>query len=423
MENLAYFFYRWFLAPLLRLTLNLLAPILGPKLRTLVKGKNQREFVLSEPEESLRERRPLWVHASSGEVEYARPVLRALKEKYPELPLLVTYSSPSAIRLIQSIPDLSAWGPVPWENGHDIRAFLERFKPRALMVARTDLWPILIDEVSKAGVPSLMFSATFASNSSRLKGFARCLTGFSLRRLSHLQLVSEDDRKSLGSLAAGLSVEIAGDTRFDQVSHRLSHPKPLPISLKPAMGRPVLIAGSTWPEDEQHLLSTIKEAPDWKVLLAPHETTPAHLESLERSLQEHGISFQKFSRGGNWTEQVLLLDQVGILAELYSWGDLAFVGGSFKKQVHSVMEPLAAGLRVLVGPHHLNNREALHFREVFAGQDPLVIPVSSSQDLLKALRNPALLQAKEQIRLLVRAQEGATLKALSWMERITPSGS
>ncbi|HRO67382.1 MAG TPA: glycosyltransferase N-terminal domain-containing protein [Pseudobdellovibrionaceae bacterium] len=416
MGTLAYVFYRWFLAPFVRLSLNLFSPVLGPKLRALVKSKNRREFVLSEPEEKIRERRPLWIHASSGEIEYARPVLRALREKHPDLPLLVTYSSPSAVRLIQSIPGLSAWGPVPWESPTDIRSFLRRFEPRALMVARTDLWPVLIDEVSKAGLPSLMFSATFAANSSRLRGFARRLTGFSLRRLSHLQLVSEDDRKSLGDLARGLSMEIAGDTRFDQVSHRLSHPKPLPVSLQPAMG-PVLVAGSTWPEDERPLLSAVKEAPDWKVLLAPHETTSAHLEGLERSLQEHGISFQRFSRGGNWTEQVLLLDRVGLLAELYAWGDLAFVGGSFKKQVHSVMEPLAAGLRVLVGPHHLNNREALSFREVLCGGHPLVLPVANSQDLLKALRNPSLLGEKTEIKKLVQAREGATTQALLWLER------
>lgn len=416
METPAYFFYRWFLAPFVKSSLNLFAPFLGPKLRTLVRGKNRREFALSEPEEAIRERRPLWIHASSGEVEYARPVLRALKEKHPELPLLVTYSSPSAIRLIQSIPDLSAWGPVPWESASDVQAFLRRFRPRALMVARTDLWPVLIDEVSKAGIPSLMFSATFASNSSRLRGFARWLTGFSLRRLTHLQVVSEDDRQSLGSLADGLSMEIAGDTRFDQVSHRLSHPKPLPVSLRPAMG-PVLVAGSTWPEDERHLLAAVKEAPDWKVLLAPHETTPAHLEGLERAMQENGLSFQRFSRGGSWTNQVLLVDHVGLLAELYSWGDLAFVGGSFKKQVHSVMEPLAAGLRVLVGPHHLNNREALSFREVLSRGTPLVLPVSGSQDLLKALRNSALVGDKTEIQKLVHAQEGATDKALTWMEQ------
>ena len=180
---------------------------------------------------------------------------------------------------------------------------------------------------------------------------------------------------------------------------------------------PVLVAGSTWPEDERHLLAAVKEAPDWKVLLAPHETTPAHLEGLERAMQENGLSFQRFSRGGSWTNQVLLVDHVGLLAELYSWGDLAFVGGSFKKQVHSVMEPLAAGLRVLVGPHHLNNREALSFREVLSKGTPLVLPVSGSQDLLKALRNSALVGDKTEIQKLVHAQEGATDKALAWMEQ------
>lgn len=416
LEQLFFLIYRLVLAPLARFLLICFAPVLTPKLRETVRGKREQRFTTKEMESLLRARRPLWIHAASGEIEYAKPLLRALHERAPDVPLLVTYSSPSALRMIQGIPELAAWGPAPWESSLELRNFIDRFQPRGLLVARTDLWPLMIHEAHRAQIPSLLFAATFAKNSSRLRGFSKYLTRFSLRRLSALQVVSAADLENLSDCVLSMPMEIAGDTRFDQVFHRLEHPKPLNDSLKPQVG-PVLIAGSTWPEDEAPLLEALSQSSAWRMILVPHEVHQDHLDLIKETLKKKSMSFRLYSDGGPWTEKVLIVNQVGFLAELYAWGDLAFVGGSFKKQVHSVMEPLAAGLRVIVGPSHLNNREALHFREVLCEDDPLVLVALDSKDLKTYLENPDLIHHQHQIKSLVKTHQGATDHALTWLHK------
>lgn len=417
---MSFLFYRFVLSPLAWVIFQSGRFFGDEKWRKLLRAKNSGAFHLANgwDEARLRDARPFWIHAASGEIEYARPVLRALKKRRPEIPLLVTYSSPSALRILEGLGEIDAWGPVPWEFAGEIRRFVKRFRPRAVLFARTDLWPVLADTLHREGVPTLLFSATFAANSSRLRGLARALTGRSLRGLSAVQVVSQEDLENLGDLARGLPLMIGGDTRFDQVFHRLSHPKPLPETLRPT-GGPVLVAGSTWPEDEAVLLPAFARAQGWKFCLAPHELGAGKIEGLERRLRELGLESQRFSAGGPWKKPVLLLDQMGLLAEVYAWGDLAFVGGSFRKQVHSVMEPLAAGCRVVVGPKHLNNREALAFAAEFAGDQPAVLTIRDSAGLEEILRDPAMLGAREEIRALVRAREGATEKVIAWCESLS----
>lgn len=415
-EGIVFFLYRWFGFPLLWLVLQMAAIFNRGKIGQLVRAKNRKDFHLKMSEEKIRAARPFWIHAASGEIEYARPVLRELKKRFPQIPILVTYSSPSAIRLIQGLSEVDAWGPGPWEFSSSVKKFLRRFEPRATLIARTDLWPVLAKEVAADGKPLLMFSATFAANSSRLRGWTRFLTAGSMKELSRLQVVSQEDCLNLGDLAADLKIEVCGDTRFDQVLYRLENSQSLPADLRPLTG-PVFIAGSTWPEDEDILLPAFAKAGGkWKFLLAPHEVGEKRLSDLEKRLQSMGLSSQRFSAGGPWKQQILLLDKVGILAELYAWGDLAFVGGSFRKQVHSVMEALAAGLRVIVGPFHENNREALAFRHESVSGKPVVQAIQSGTELQNLLLDQSLLGAKSEIRTLVKARQGATTKVVDWCE-------
>jgi 3-deoxy-D-manno-octulosonic-acid transferase len=238
--------------------------------------------------------------------------------------------------------------------------------------------------------------------------------------LTEIHCVSEDDRKNLEDLQLKCKICVSGDTRFDQVFHRLENPKALKSELMPTPDDFVFIAGSTWPEDEKHLLGALAKLKGQllKVIIAPHETTPAHLEQLEQQIQELGLESLRYSNAHHWPEgKILIVDQVGILAELYTWSDLAFIGGSFKKQVHSVMEALAAGVPVMVGPFHKNNREALFYQKKNFSAGMIVQVVHSADDivvLVDRMKKKILMlpQIKEQIRAEVYKNRNSTQRIL-----------
>jgi 3-deoxy-D-manno-octulosonic-acid transferase len=118
-----------------------------------------------------------------------------------------------------------------------------------------------------------------------------------------------------------------------------------------------------------------------RLILVPHEPTPEHLQALARQLDKLGLTHTLFSRGKWHDENILLVDQVGVLAELYAWGQFAFIGGSFKKTVHSVMEALGAGCLTFVGPYHKNNREAVQFHDLRLGSLQGVEVVQDAREL------------------------------------------
>lgn len=413
MTEFLFLIYRWFLAPLVEAILRLGALVGGTKWREFLRDKNDRQFHFGHgwSSESLIKARPLWIHAASGEVEYARSIVREWTQRQPTIPVVVTYTSPSAKRILPQVPGIAAWGPAPWERRRAIREFLDRFRPRAVLFARTDVWPLLADEVRRARIPGLLFSATFAENSSRLTFGAKRLTRRTLDCLDAVHVVSSADREALMKIGVRVPIEVSGDTRYDQALHRVEHPRELPLRWD-GQG-PVFVAGSTWPEDEAVLFEAVKSVPRWRLILVPHETHRSGelREACRRHFEEPSILSELREP---WTSRVLIVDQVGLLAELYSIGTIAFVGGSFRRKVHSVMEPLAAGKLTLVGPFHRNNREAILFQSILHHETSLVQLIRDADGLREILttyetRTPP---PSTEVRELVRKQSGATEKIL-----------
>ncbi|WP_374030093.1 3-deoxy-D-manno-octulosonic acid transferase [Bdellovibrio bacteriovorus] len=427
MSALVFYFYKFIIVPLAYFLLQLFRPFLQGKLREMIEDKNRGFYKIKRAgaENEIALARPYWIHAASGEIEYARPVIRELKRQHPEIPVLVTYSSPSAKKILESLHDVDVWAALPWDLDFLLLRFIKKWNPRVLMFSRTDVWPVLAAVAKKENIPTTLFSATFADNSSRLKGFTRYLTKFSLNRLSEIHCVSAEDIDNLHALNLDIPVVVSGDTRFDQVFHRLENPKALKSELIPSPEDFVFIAGSTWPEDEAVLIPALAKLKGVhiQVIIAPHETTPAHLEHLEAQFKNAGLRYVRYSQAQVWPAgSILLVDQVGILAELYTWADIAFVGGSFKKQVHSVMEALAAGLPVMVGPQHRNNREALFYQKKNFSSGMIVQVVHSADDVVVLLQRMKKQQEqiphiKEEIRAEIGKNRNSTQRVLSSLEK------
>lgn len=421
MSYVAFLIYRHFLVPISWLGLQIIALLKRGKIWEIVQAKNSQQVIYNNnmTADEIHKKRPFWIHAASGEIEYARPVIRELKQRFPEIPILVTYNSPSAKKILQSIPQIDAWCAQPWETPWSCREFIKRFQPRAWLVARTDVWPEIALTVSRHKIPALLFSATFAENSSRLRGFGLLLNRFALENLSQIFVVSADDQLNLAKLNLSVPVEIKGDTRFDQVFHRLENPKDIKLKLRPQTNEPIFVCGSTWPEDEKVIISALADV-HIRTIIAPHEISENHLQNLASELKKRGRTSCRYSQVEAWSTDVLLIDSIGILAEIYQWGHMAFVGGSFRKQVHSVMEPLAAGLPVLVGPFHRNNREAIAFQGVPYAHGKLVTCIQQSAELSaelkKILSQNETTEIKEQIQQLIKKQSGATAHVAAWVK-------
>lgn len=427
MSSFVFFLYKFLLVPFTFILGQALRPILNNKLKELTFDKNHGFYKLKKAgsEKEINSVRPIWIHAASGEIEYARPLIRELKKQYPSIPILVTYSSPSAKKILDNIQEIDVWAAQPWEFSFSIKAFIKKWNPRMLLFARTDVWPVLASEAKKNHLPCILFSATFADNSSRLGGLTRYLTTYALNQLSQIHCVSQEDVVNLQKLKLKVPVIASGDTRFDQVFHRLENPRVLKSELMPGPEDFVFIAGSTWPEDEAVLIPGLAKLKNVhiQIILAPHETTPKHLESLEQQLKAAGLRFVRYSQAQIWPAgSVLIIDQVGILAELYTWADIAFIGGSFKKQVHSVMEALAAGLPVMVGPYHRNNREALYYQKKNYSSGMIVQVIHNSDDLVVLLerikkKQDHIAHIKEEIRAEIGKNRNSTQRVLSNLEK------
>lgn len=358
--------------------------------------------------------KPIWIHASSGEIEYARSVIREFKTRYPNIPLLVTHTSLSSKTALSKL-GVEAIGVSPLDEASEIQKFLKRFSPRACLIARTDLWPQTLIELHKANIPAYLFSATFSSGTKKTSFWSRQLLKTTLPLLKKIYFVSEADQYFCSEIYQNIKGEILGDTRYDQVTYRLLQPFELSLPHSPKL----MIAGSTWPQDEEVLAPAAKriKAQGWKWIWVPHEVDEAHLTSLEGLLKQNELSFLRLSQLSsefNWSQfDVVIVDRVGILASLYVWAKIAFIGGSFRRQVHSVMEALAAGLPVLVGPYHHNNREALEFKS-----QGLVGEVNSADDIYKLVSRwePQIPEMKSRLLVDIRDKLGSTAKLISSLE-------
>jgi 3-deoxy-D-manno-octulosonic-acid transferase len=314
--------------------------------------------------------RPLvWVHAPSvGEALMAQAILAAILRRAPTAQSAFTFFSPSAERVAAEVG--ADWhGYLPWDRAADARRALDALKPDCIAFVRTEIWPVLGREARSRGCQVVLLNAVLAEGSSRTGPGARLLLGPAYRRLDAVGAVSHADAARFPRLGVDADrIHVTGDARFDQVwqrIRRLDHGRPVLRALRAAAG-PRLVAGSTWPADDDRLLPALArlkaDGAAWRLIAAPHEPTPAHTQRLERALAAAGLSCARLPQDGAAAlpdTDALVVDRVGILADLYAVADAAYVGGGFGSAgLHSIVEPAALGVPVLYGPRHGNAREA-----------------------------------------------------------------
>lgn len=308
----------------------------------------------------------LWMHAPSvGEALQARPILELLRRQYPEVQLAFTFFSPSAEGLAHALAvDFADY--LPFDTAGDVRVALDALRPTALVFSKTDAWPVLLEEAARRGVKLGMISGTLSPVSSRQGGLATRLLRESYALFDAVGAISEEDAQRLVRLGVRPeAVTVTGDTRYDQVWERARSVDRASPVLQVLANRQALVAGSTWPPDEEVLLpawvALLRDYPDLRLIVAPHEPRTAAVSTIEEWAARHRL---RSARLGNSLEglasaDVVVVDRVGVLGDLYAVASVAFVGGGFHAAgLHSVLEPAAFGVPVVFGPRYGSSRDA-----------------------------------------------------------------
>jgi 3-deoxy-D-manno-octulosonic-acid transferase len=308
--------------------------------------------------------RPLvWFHAPSvGEGLQALSVIELVRSRRPDVQIAYTFFSPSAEQFAKSVPaDFTDY--LPFDTFDHANAVISALRPSALVFSKLDIWPALTERAAAARVPVGVISATLPESSGRRGFLARAALDDAYRSIDRVGAIDENDAERLREQGVrGDRVSVTGDTRFDQVWARARRGVS-PLIQRLRSSRPTLVAGSTWPSDEEHLLaawSRVRDKiPDARLVIAPHETRDAHLRSIEAWAHSLVLTLARIDAPDAQNADVILVDRYGVLGELYAVADVAYVGGGFHSAgLHSVLEPAAFGAPVLFGPRHAKSREA-----------------------------------------------------------------
>ncbi len=367
----------------------------------------------------------LWIHAPSvGEGLQARPVIALLRARHPQLQIAYTFFSPSAAPFAAGVgADFCDY--LPFDTFGDSDAAIRALRPTALVFSKLDVWPVLVERAVAHGARVGLISATLAEASARTSAMASWLLCDAYRALDAVGAIDTHDATRLMQLGVRADrVHVTGDTRYDQVRERAAAADRGGALLAPlASTRPTLVAGSTWPSDEAVLLkawsAVLGRLPQARMIIAPHEPTDVHLINIERWAEQSQLRLARIGAASQAQADVVLVDRVGVLGDLYALADVAFVGGGFHGAgLHSVLEPAAFGVPVLFGPQHRASRDATRLLADGGG-----FCVASVQELTTRLislltETETRATAGGRARALVESGLGAAVKSAALVEQL-----
>lgn len=416
--------YNILIVPLLLFAMKI-APLFNQKVKIGVAGRKRlfEELILNLS--SLNKKKKLiWFHSSSlGEFEQAKPIIEKLKQS-KDVNILVTFFSPSGLENSKKYPHGDLVSYLPLDTARNASRFISLVNPSLLVLMRYDLWPNHIYELAKRNTPIFLVDATMRSDSARKNFFAKNFHKHLYSKLTKILTVSETDAINFEAFDLPTNkIDQVGDTRFDRVYQRslVAKERNL-IRTEILKDKKVIVAGSTWYEDEETLLSAFMKLTEYDenvlMIIAPHEPTVVHLEKLENDFAGK-IKTIRFSSLNNYQdEKIILVDSIGILLTLYYYADIAFVGGSFKSNIHNVLEAAVYGVPVIFGPKIINSQEAIKLAELGGG-----IIIKNKKEAYRLLRlltkDESIRSAKGKIsKEYVQNNLGATDKILKEMYKV-----
>ena len=308
----------------------------------------------------------IWFHcASLGEFEQGKPLMEKIKKLHPEYKLLVTFFSPSGYEYRKDNPLINYVCYLPIDSKKNARKFIELVNPKQAYFVKYEFWYYYLANLHQQNIPTYLISGVFRTNQPFFKWYG----GFNRKMLSfftHFFIQNKVSVDLLNSIGFN-NVTQSGDTRIDRVYENAQSPTPLPIIEKFTNKKPTIIIGSSW-EKEEEIISTYIQTTDKKFnyIIAPHDVSKAHIDNLISTLDTKHLLYSEANQRNATQHNVLIIDNIGILANCYQYTDIALIGGGFSGSLHNILEPASFGNAILFGEKHQKFHEAQELIDNYA---------------------------------------------------------
>ena len=338
--------------------------LLSPKMKLFVDGRktifSTLQGKISPTDQSI------WFHAASlGEYEQGLPVIEKIKEKYPNHKIVVTFFSPSGyeVRKNNTVADVTVY--LPLDTKSNAKQFLDLVHPELVFFIKYEYWPNYLNELKKRHIKTYLISGILRENQAFFKWYG----GFyrnALKTFDYFFVQNESSKKLLLSIGFN-NVKISGDTRFDRVVSILERDNTLDFIEEFKDNKTTIVIGSSWPKDENLWVEYINNSSEnVKFIIAPHNIKQEQIQELKNSIAKKTILFSEHNEVR--TSRVLslrqfdvfIIDTIGILTKIYSYADIAYVGGGFGNPgIHNILEPATFGIPIVIGPNYSHFAEAI----------------------------------------------------------------
>ena len=328
-----------------------------PKINLFVTG---RKDVFSTLKSKIKpDDKTIWFHAASlGEYEQGLPVIEKMKENHPNHKIIVSFFSPSGyeVRKNNTVADATIY--LPLDTIKNAKKFIQLAHPDLVFFIKYEFWPNYLNELKKQHIPTYLISGIFREKQAFFKWYG----GFykkALEAFTHFFVQNESSLQLLHQLGKQNAI-ISGDTRFDRVASILEKDNSLDFIAAFKNGKTTIVAGSSWPKDEELILNFINSSTaDCKFIIAPHNIKSEQIQLLKNNCTKKVLLFSEKENKNSTDYEVFIIDTIGILTKIYSYADIAYVGGGFGHPgVHNILEPATFGIPIVIGPNYSHFAEA-----------------------------------------------------------------
>lgn len=427
-EKLFYIVYDFMVIPLLWFYF-FIAQWFNPKIREgRIARRRLKEDLVTWKNSIGSDKKIVLFHCSSlGEVEQAKPLIEAIKREKNEIIIVVSFYSPSGYQHYMPNDSVSLKIYLPFDSSRQAKMFFNILDIKVWIIVKHDIWPNHLRYAKRRGVQMILIDANLPPHSRRIFPLIRLFYKSCFRWFTYVLPVSGEDAERFQFLYPyGDRIIPAGDTRYDQVMLRSKDAKRKELEgFEDMINSPVLICGSVWQSDTEMILPALSKIlnkfPALRVIIVPHEPIEEYLLQLEKDLAYSGIRSVRYSALKNHdTRNVILIDRIGILAHVYKYGTICYVGGSRGPGVHNVMEPAIMGKPVLFGPRHTNSFEALELIRRGGGFSVISAEEFKNQVITLLSDERTTVEIGKRAAMVIQEQIGATERIMNILRPLLP---